>query len=215
MENDKYVPYLKHINEGGTAINQGTRKNPNFLYTSHGGRNKSVIYHTEEEGKLYQYHKSSVNRDEKNFKSKVSGTYFLNPDLLYIWRVLSGWIFFNLCDENILNVIITFLHDCHFLIDENLRPGFSEFKNYLLKYYFSAASPSNPGNFDYYYSILMEGYMTSSTNCLESLNIQLIYLSGSGFLAFNRTCGVIKDFKVHFMQLHEEKIVNDQINKRK
>ena len=41
MENDKYVPYLKHINEDGTAINQGTHKNSNFLYTSHGGRNKS------------------------------------------------------------------------------------------------------------------------------------------------------------------------------
>ena len=91
---------------------------------------------------------------QKNFKSKVSGIFYQNPDLLYIWRVLSGSLFLNLCDENI----------------------------------------------DYYNSILMEGYMTTSTNCLESLNRQLKDLSGSGYLSFNRTCGIIKDFKVHYFQ---------------
>ena len=92
---------------------------------------------------------------------------------------------------------------------------FLEFKQYLIKYYLSPGSPFNPGNFDYYNSILMEGYMTTSTNCLESLNRQLKDLSGSGYLSFNRTCGIIKDFKVHYIQMHEEKIVNDQMNKRK
>ena len=119
------------------------------------------------------------------------------------------------CDENILNEIITFLNGCDFLIDDIYRAGFLEFKNYLIKYYFSPGSPFNPGNFDYYNSILMEGYMTTSTNCLESLNRQLKDLSGSGYLSFNRTCGIIKEFKVHFIQMHEEKIVNDQMNKRK
>ena len=152
---------------------------------------------------------------QKNFKSKVSGIFYQNPDLLYIWRVLSGSLFLNLCDENILNEIITFLNGCDFLIDDIYRAGFLEFKHYLIKYYLSPGSPFNPGNFDYYNSILMEGYMTTSTNCLESLNRQLKDLSGSGYLSFNRTCGIIKDFKVHFIQMHEKKIVNDQINKRK
>ena len=54
---------------------------------------------------------------QKNFKSKVSGIFYQNPDLLYIWRVLSGSLFLNLCDENILNEIITFLNGCDFLRD--------------------------------------------------------------------------------------------------
>ena len=109
MENDKYVPYLKHINEGGTAINQGTRKNPNFLYTSHGGRNKSVIYHTEEEGKLYQYHKSSVNRDDvslycmyrKNRRANCRAEFKAKPknDEFIYKRKINGKVRYFLSDE--------------------------------------------------------------------------------------------------------------------
>ena len=57
--------------------------------------------------------------------------------------------------------------------------------------------------------------MTTSTNCLESLNRRLKERTGQGFLSFNKVCSVIKDFKVHYIQLHEEQIVNDRMNKRK
>ena len=78
---------------------------------------------------------------QKNYKLKVSGIFYKNPDLLYIWRVLSGSLFLNLCDENILNEIITFLNGCDFLIDDIYRAGFLEFKHYLIKYYLSRGSP--------------------------------------------------------------------------
>ena len=64
--NDLYIPFIQHINESGTSKIEGTRENPNFLYTSNGGRAKSVIFHTEEDGKLYQYHKNSVNMNDVN-----------------------------------------------------------------------------------------------------------------------------------------------------
>ena len=78
--NDLYIPFIQHINESGTSKIEGTRENPNFLYTSNGGRAKSVIFHTEEDGKLYQYHKNSVNMNDvnlycryrKNKKSQLS-----------------------------------------------------------------------------------------------------------------------------------------------
>ena len=85
----------------------------------------------------------------------------------------------------------------------------------LVKFYFSESSPFNPGNFNYYNSIISEGYMTSSTNCLESLNRRLKEKSGQGFLSFNKACSVIKEFKVHYIQAHEKNIVNDRFNKRK
>jgi hypothetical protein len=98
----------------------------------------------------------------ENGTPKIEGTR-INP------KFLSGSLFLNLCDENILNEIITFLNGCDFLIDDIYRAGFLELKHYLIEYYLSPGSPFNPGNFDYYNSILMEGYMTTSTNCLESL----------------------------------------------
>ena len=50
MEIHKYVPFLQHIDENGSSKIEGTRLNPNFLYTGHGERNDSVIFHTEEDG---------------------------------------------------------------------------------------------------------------------------------------------------------------------
>jgi hypothetical protein len=51
MENNGlYIPFIQHINESGTSKIEGTRENPNFLSTSNGGRAKSVIFHTEEDG---------------------------------------------------------------------------------------------------------------------------------------------------------------------
>ena len=48
MEIHKYVPFLQHIIENGTPKIEGTRFNPKFVYTGHGERNDSVIFHTGE-----------------------------------------------------------------------------------------------------------------------------------------------------------------------
>ena len=152
---------------------------------------------------------------QKQLKSKVSGNFFEDETLTYIWRVISGSIFLNLCDDQILKEIVDFLYGSVFMIPEQYKTGYLNFVNYLVKFYFSESSPFNPGNFNYYNSIISEGYMTSSTNCLESLNRRLKEKSGQGFLSFNKACSVIKEFKVHYIQAHEENIVNDRLNKRK
>ena len=107
---------------------------------------------------------------QKQLKSKVSGNVFEDETLAYIWRVISGCIFINLCDEEIFNKIVEFLYGSIFMIPEQYKIEYLNFVNYLVKFFFSASSPFNPGNFNYYNSIISEGYMTSSTNCLESLN---------------------------------------------
>jgi hypothetical protein len=135
--------------------------------------------------------------------------------ILYIWRVLSGCIFLNLSDDQILSEIVDFLFGCQFMVPEKFQIRYLVFVNYLVKFYFSSNSPFNPGNFNYYNAIISKGYMKTSTNCLESLNRRLKERTGQGFLSFNKVCSVIKDFKVHYIQLHEEKIVNDRMNKRK
>ena len=98
---------------------------------------------------------------------------------------------------------------------KKFKIGYLVFVNYLVTFYFSSNSPFNPGNFNYYNAIISKGYMKTSTNCLESLNRRLKERTGQGFLSFNKVCSVIKDFKVHYIQLHEEQIVNDRMNKRK
>ena len=64
--NDLYIPFIQYINESGTSKIEGTRENPIILYTSNGGRAKSVIFHTEENCKLYQYQKNSVHMNDVN-----------------------------------------------------------------------------------------------------------------------------------------------------
>jgi hypothetical protein len=70
------------------------------------------------------------------------------------------------------------------LLNSDKAKKFSEFYSYLSKFYFSENSPFNPGNYDFYNSIIFQGNMTKSTNCLESLNKVLKDLSGTGFLHF-------------------------------
>ena len=43
---------------------------------------------------------------QKNYKSKVSGTFFEDKILLYIWRLLSGCIILNLYDDQILSEFV-------------------------------------------------------------------------------------------------------------
>ena len=57
--------------------------------------------------------------------------------------------------------------------------------------------------------------MTTSTNCLESLNRVLKNLSGTGFLPFARICKVIKKFKENALKNHANYTLNDNIRKRK
>ena len=109
MEIHKYVPFLQHINENGSSKIEGTRLNPKFLYTGHGERNDSVIFHTEEEGKQYQYHRNVVSKDDlqltcmyrKNRRANCRAGMRLKPkkhDLTYK-RKINGKLRYFLSDE--------------------------------------------------------------------------------------------------------------------
>ena len=106
----------------------------------------------------------------KNLKSKVSGLFFKDSQLLPIWRTLTGALFLPLTNPEILKIVKNYLKDQIKLLNNDKGQKFSEFYSYLNKFYFSENSPFNPGNYDFYNSIIFQGNMTTSTNCLESLN---------------------------------------------
>ena len=62
------VPFMGHIDQNGLLITKGSRETPNFLYCTNGARNDSKIFHTEENGKYYQYHKLAVNQNDVNLR---------------------------------------------------------------------------------------------------------------------------------------------------
>ena len=54
---------MGHIDPEGSLITNGSRETPNFQYCTNGGRDNSVIFHTEENGNFYQYHKINVQKN--------------------------------------------------------------------------------------------------------------------------------------------------------
>ena len=56
MNVTRVVPYLSQINSC-----EGTRKKPELLYVTRGGKNNSLIFHTKENGKFFQYRAKCVN----------------------------------------------------------------------------------------------------------------------------------------------------------
>ena len=57
MNVTRVVPYLSRINSC-----EGTRKKPELLYVTRGGKNNSLIFHTKENGKFFQYRAKCVNK---------------------------------------------------------------------------------------------------------------------------------------------------------
>ena len=120
-----------------------------------------------------------------------------------------------LTNPEILKIVKNYLKDQIKLLNNDKGQKFSEFYSYLNKFYFSENSPFNPGNYDFYNSIIFQGNMTTSTNCLESLNRVLKELSGTGFLRFSKICKVLKTFKENALKNHANYTLNDNVRKRK
>ena len=57
MNVTRVVPYLSRINSC-----EGTRTKPELLYVTRGGKNNSLIFHTKENGKFFQYRAKCVNK---------------------------------------------------------------------------------------------------------------------------------------------------------
>ena len=125
----------------------------------------------------------------EKFKIKSKRHFFNDVDLLLIWRTLTGALFLPLINPEVLNILKSYLKKQIKIIGQKdliKAKKISDFYSYLRKFYFSENSPFNPGNYDFYNAIIFEGNMTTSTNCLESLNRVLKELSGTGFLPFAR-----------------------------
>ena len=61
----------------------------------------------------------------------------------------------------------------------------------------------------------MKGYCTTSTICLETINKQLKTAADASLLTLNRTCRVLKDFKIVYLKLHERCIVKGKLNRKR
>ena len=57
MNSNRVVPYLARVNSC-----EGTRQKPELLYVTRGGKENSLIFHTKENGKFFQYRQKSVNK---------------------------------------------------------------------------------------------------------------------------------------------------------
>ena len=93
----------------------------------------------------------------KNFKGKVDTTFFKNPGLVKIWRILSGSIFLPLGQTEILNVLKLYLKNESKTFPKNLARKFRKFLKYLNKFYFSDNAPFSPGFYPYFDLITVTG----------------------------------------------------------
>ena len=92
---------------------------------------------------------------------------------------------------------------------------FKTFFNYLNKFYFNENSPFSPGFYRYYDLITKTGNFSCSTNALESINRRLKTVSGSGHLTYSKSFRVIRDFKINYLLLHEDRVRNNNLNRKK
>ena len=83
------------------------------------------------------------------------------------------------------------------------------------KFYFNENSPFSPGFYRYYDLITKTGNFSCSTNALESINRRLKTVSGSGHLTYSKSFRVIRDFKINYLLLHEDRVRNDNLNRKK
>ena len=151
---------------------------------------------------------------QKNYVKKVSGDFHAHPILLYVWKVLCGSIFIDLKNVEIISELRIFFLNQKEKLDENLKNSFQVFLDYLDKFFRSDAI-FNPSLFDFFDAIVMRGYCTTSTNCLETINKQLKSAAGAGLLTLNSTCRVIRDFKISYLKLHERCIVKGKLNRQR
>ena len=98
---------------------------------------------------------------------------------------------------------------------KNLQQGYKNFLIYLFKFYYSDSAVFAVGYYPYYEMITSSGNFSCSTNALESINRQLKVATGAGFLSLEKSCRVLRDFKSNYLLLHEDRVRNDNLNRRR
>ena len=129
--------------------------------------------------------------------------------------MLCGSIFIDLKNVEIISELRIFFLNQKEKLDENLKNYFQVFLDYLDKFFFRSDAIFNPSLFDFFDAIVMRGYCTTSTNCLETINKQLKSAAGAGLLTLNSTCRVIKELKISYLKLHERCIFKGSLNRKR
>ena len=151
----------------------------------------------------------------KNMKSKIDTDIFKNKILLKVWRTLSGALFLPLENSKILKTVKIFLKSQTKFLPRVLKERYKNFLSYLFKFYFSDSAVFAVGYYPYFDMITTNGNFSCSTYALESINRQLKIATGAGFLNLYKSCRVLRDFKSYYLLLHENRVRNDNLNRRR
>ena len=81
---------------------------------------------------------------QKNFVIKISGNFYKNPKLLYIWKVICGAIFLKLTCEEIVSAFRIFLINEKANIEPEIQDAFQNSVNYLNSFFLNENAPFNP-----------------------------------------------------------------------
>ena len=123
--------------------------------------------------------------------------------------------FLPLGQNEILSVLKLYFKNESKKFPKKLANKFRKFLKYLNQFYFSDSASFSPGFYPYFDLITETGNFSTSTNALESINRQLKKAAGSGFLSFSKSCKVLRDFKGNYLLLHEDRVRNDNLNRKK
>ena len=126
------------------------------------------------------------------FRQKVDATFYKDPVLLNLWRIITGALYRNLSNDDIPEKIRTSLSDVTVNVYKDKQVGFTNFLKYLNETYFDENARFNPGYYAYYDAILLNGDYATSNNSLKRINRCLKEVAAGGYLPLSRVCRVLQ-----------------------
>jgi hypothetical protein len=100
-------------------------------------------------------------------------------------------------------------------LPKKLKTGYKNFLTYIFKFYFSEKAVFSVGYYTYFNMITKTGNFSCSTSASESINHQLKTAAGAGYLSFDKSCRVLRDFKINYLLFYEDRVRNDNLNRRR
>ena len=84
-----------------------------------------------------------------------------------------------------------------------------------MKTYLDASATFSQKLYPRFSKITVFGEMTSTTNPIERVNLNLKTISGQGYLPIEKAFVKIRDLKHHYIQQRENRAINNNLNRRK
>ena len=120
------------------------------------------------------------------------------------------------------NLIYHFRVDLTPLLSPDLQISFENFIIYLEKWYFSERSIFKKNDWNYHLKLVdillnsqNKNKINSTTNAIESINLQLKRSCSYGKINFSAASEILVDFKSSYRSLFEEKVLRLNLNRRK